>query len=122
MSAAVCILAGGKTIMLAAATFTLSWVHSVEKTEWRESWALQSSGFALSEAAVKGSGAGMDPGEGARLEGDWWVWKPSLPPQQKLVLASSGATVSAWTVCSGNICQSVGGEAGEPVEIRRCDE
>ncbi|MGF0539128.1 DUF1850 domain-containing protein [Agrobacterium sp. ES01] len=121
MSAAVCILAGGKTIALAAATFTLSWIHSVEKTEWRESWALTPSGFELTEASVKGSGAGMDPGEGAKLVDDWWVWSPHLPPQPKLALAASGATVSAWTVCSAGVCQDIGGHADVPVVIRPCD-
>lgn len=120
MSVGICLLAAGKSVTLAAATFTLSWVHSVEKVEWRESWALTPAGFTLTEAAVKGSGAGMDPGEGARLEGDWWVWQPTLPPQSKLLLAASGATVSAWTVCSGGQCSQVGGDPGAPVVIKPC--
>ncbi len=46
----------------------------------------------------------MDPGEGARLIDDWWVWQPTLPPQTELHLSASGATVSPWTLCVGDEC------------------
>ncbi|MBP1849051.1 DUF1850 domain-containing protein [Rhizobium halophytocola] len=118
---ALCILTGAKTITLAAGLFTLSWLHSVEKTEWRESWRLAPDGLELTEARVKGSGAGMDPGEGAVLEGDWWVWQPKLPPQPSLHLAASGATVSPWTLCTEAKCLALGGKPGAGVTIKPCD-
>lgn len=117
-----CLLAGGKTIVLAALSFSLSWTHSVEKVEWREHWALTADGLVLQRAEVKGSGAGMEPGEGAVLRDGWWVWTPDLPPRPELVLASSGATVSPWTICSGSQCREVGAAAGAPIVIARCDE
>ncbi len=115
-----CVLAGGVATRLAAAAFTLSWVHSVEGTEWRESWRVEPAGLVLAEARVKGSGAGMDPGEGARLEDGWWVWTPDLPPQPRLVLAASGATRSAWTLCTATRCLDLGATAADPVEIAPC--
>jgi hypothetical protein len=116
----VCILAAGKTLALAATAFTLSWTHSVEKTEWREAWALTPAGFELTQARVKGSGAGMDPGPGATEQDGWWIWQPKTPPVPQLVLAASGATVSPWTLCTDQRCLDLGAQAGDPVVIAPC--
>ncbi|HEV7247583.1 MAG TPA: DUF1850 domain-containing protein [Shinella sp.] len=119
MSAMLCI-AGGKTIAVAAGLFTLSWTHSVEKVEWRENWQATPAGLVLREARVKGSGAGMEPGEGARRKDGWWVWNPHVAPLADLVLASSGATVSGWTLCDATGCQELGRREGEPLVLRAC--
>lgn len=119
---AICILAAGKTLVLAASAFTLSWTHSVERTEWHESWTLTSAGLVLAEARVKGSGAGMDPGAGARRQDGWWVWQPETAPLSELVLAASGATASAWRLCHDKGCLDLGESAGEPVVISPCPE
>ena len=66
-----CLIAGAMTLALASPGFTLSWTHSVEKITWRESWAITGTGLRLTEAAVKGSGAGMEPGDGAVLRNGW---------------------------------------------------
>lgn len=122
-----CILAAGKLTTLAALSFSLSWTHSVEKVEWREQWLVlpagqvTPAGLVLLEAAVKGSGAGMEPGEGARLRDGWWVWKPTLPARPELVLAASGATVSPWTLCAQGECREIGAVSGAPVVVRPCD-
>ena len=87
-----CVVTGGKVLTLAVTAFTLSWTHSVEKTGWQEDWQLAGQGLQLREARVKGSGAGMDPGEDAVLKDGWWVWQPDLPVQTELRLAASGAT------------------------------
>lgn len=121
LAGAICLFAAGKVLTLAAAGFTLSWVHSVEKAEWRERWSLADGALVLTEAAVKGSGAGMDPGEGARLEDGWWVWAPTLPPQPRLNLAASGATLSGWTVCAAEECHEVGDLPGAVVSIAPCE-
>jgi len=121
MSAA-CLLVAGKMLALAAGGFTLSWTHSVERTEWREAWSVTPAGLVLEEARVRGSGAGMDPGEGAHLEDGWWVWEPVSPPLPELVLAASGATVSPWKLCSDGHCVDLGGEAGTPIVIASCSE
>lgn len=119
MSTLLCI-AGGKAIALAAGLFTLGWTHSVEKTAWQESWAVTPDGLVLREARVKGSGAGMEPSEGARRKDGWWVWEPHAAPLTTLVLASSGATGSGWTLCAADGCRELGRDKGEPVVLRPC--
>ncbi len=118
----ICIFAGGKMMTLAAAAFTLSWTHSVEKTEWRESWIVEEGRLRVVETSIRGSGAGMEPPEGSVLEDGWWVYRPTLPPQKQLLLASSGATVGGWTLCAAGDCAEIGKEASsDPVEIRVCE-
>ena len=122
MSGGICVAAAGKTLALAAMTFTLSWTHSVEKITWTEHWKLAPAGFVATSASVEGSGAGMDPPDGSRLVGDRWVYRPKLPPQKRLLLAASGATVSGWKICSGGHCNVVGKTAGKPIVVSRCDD
>lgn len=120
MSLSICVAVAGKTIALAGLSFTLSWTHSVEKVEWRERWTQTVEGLVLTEAAVKGSGAGMEPGEDAVLTDGWWVWRPRLAAQPQLVLAASGATVSPWRLCSGETCHDIGAESSMPAIVRSC--
>lgn len=119
MSAA-CLLVGTVTLALASQDFDLSWQHSVEKTGWREHWIVDGGQLRLTEAAVKGSGAGMDPGAGAKLRDGWWVWTPELPPVQALSLAASGATGGGWHLCDAASCHEFGFLPGEAVDIRPC--
>ena len=119
----VCLWAGAVATVLAAPDVTLSWTHSVEKTEWRETWEEAPGGLRLRQAAVKGSGAGMEPGEGARLEGGWWVWSPEdalVVPE--LWLAASGATGGAWALCSGGECRELGAVPGQALRLAPCEE
>ncbi len=116
----ICLVWGAKTIALAGLSFSLSWTHSVEKVEWREQWQLSPAGLTLTEARVKGSGAGMEPGDEAVLIDGWWVWKPRLPAQPQLTLAASGATVSPWTLCDGSQCRDIGVTSSTPAVIKSC--
>lgn len=88
---------------LPAEEVTLSWTHSIERVEWRETWGVRPSGLSLREARVRGSGAGMEPGEGARLEAGWWVWQPAAEVA-RLTLARSG-TVEDYRLCLGDLCR-----------------
>jgi len=115
-----CILAGGKMVALAVTAFTLSWTHSVQKTEWREDWSVTPAGLQLTKAAVKGSGAGMEPGDDAVLKDGWWVWTPELPPQRSVHLAASGVTPSAWRLCHARGCLDLGLQAGDAATLSRC--
>lgn len=117
---ATCLLVGATALTLASGGFELSWTHSVERTGWRESWRVEPGGLRLSEAAVKGSGAGMDPGPGARLERGWWVWRPDLPPVPALALAASGATGGGWRLCDGATCHEIGADPGAVIRIAPC--
>ncbi len=119
----VCILAAGKTLVLAAAAFTLSWTHSVEKIRWTEHWRVTPAGLVVEQARVEGSGAGMDPPDGSVFRNGGWDYKPKLPPQPKLVLAASGATGGGWLVCvEGQACLTLGEKAGPPISIEPCHE
>ncbi|WP_299359524.1 DUF1850 domain-containing protein [uncultured Paracoccus sp.] len=113
-----CLLVG--TLMLAAANgFTLEWAHSVERTGWRESWSVTAEGLHLDRAAVRGSGAGMEPGAGATRQDGWWVWSPDLTVPH-LVLAASGATQGGWTLCADDGCHVIGADPDNPVILRPC--
>ncbi|MEW9836502.1 DUF1850 domain-containing protein [Mesorhizobium marinum] len=115
-----CILAAGKTTVLAATAFTLSWSHSVEKTRWEEDWRVTPAGLEIVEARVEGSGAGMEPAEGAVLRDGWWVYAPGIGPRAELVLAASGATGGGWRLCAGTDCITLGAEAGTTATLRPC--
>jgi hypothetical protein len=115
-----CILAAGKTSVLAVSAFTLSWAHSVEKTRWEEDWRVTPAGLEILEARVKGSGAGMEPPEGAVLKDGWWTYAPNLGARAVVRLAASGTTGGGWTLCADQTCLELGAEAGEPVELSAC--
>jgi hypothetical protein len=115
-----CILSAGKTITLAASLFTLSWTHSVEKVRWEEDWAVTQMGLEIVAARVKGSGAGMEVPDDAVLKDGWWIYRPSRPPRPELMLAASGATASAWTLCTPETCIELGASAGDVVRLSAC--
>lgn len=115
-----CLMAGAVMIALApGGSFTLEWQHSVERQSWREHWQVTDAGLVLRRAAVKGSGAGMEPGPDGRFEEGWWIWEPALPPRPEVVLAASGATTAGWRIC-GDPCVTVGAEAGEALRLSPC--
>lgn len=116
-----CILAGGKTAVLAVSAFTLSWTHSVEKIEWQEDWRVTPAGLVLDLARVKGSGAGMEPGDGAVLKDGWWVWAPETGTVPELRLAASGKTVSGWRLCHAGGCEELGVTAGDGLTLKPCE-
>jgi hypothetical protein len=117
-----CVLVAGKTTILAVTAFTLSWTHSVEKTRWEEDWRVTPAGLKILEARVKGSGAGIDPPEGAMLKDGWWTYEPAIAVRPAVRLAASGATDSGWTLCADQTCVELGAEAGEAIELSACPE
>ncbi|MER9653499.1 DUF1850 domain-containing protein [Mesorhizobium sp. M0152] len=116
-----CILAAGKTVTLSVAAFTLSWTHSVERTRWEEDWKVAPAGLQVTEARIKGSGAGMEPPEGAVLRDGWWAYAPKVGPQRRLVLAASGATSAGWTLCTVQGCRELGKAAGGAIVLESCE-
>jgi hypothetical protein len=117
---ALCVALGAKTLVIAATAFTLSWTHSVEKTDWREDWVIESGGLRIAEAWIKGSGAGMEPPDGAVLRDGWWRYRPVLPAQKRIALAASGATAGGWTLCADGSCRELGAAVGEAIELSVC--
>ena len=119
----ICILAGGKTMSLAATAFTLTWTHSVEKTRWEESWLAGPNGLTVIEGRIEGSGAGMEPPENARLEDGAYVYRLDRDPIPELVLAASGATGGGWQLCTeGTGCHELGRDSGAPIHLRWCEK
>lgn len=112
-----CIATGGTVLALAVQSFTLTWTHSVAKTTWWEEWEVSANGLRPIKARITGSGAGMDPPEGAVLADGVWSYVPDLPYQSEVMLASSGATGAGWLFCSGGECQTLGETAGPPVRL-----
>ena len=68
MLAALCLAAGALTVSLPATHFTLRWQHSIEKIWWEEDYALAGPWLVITGARIRGSGAGMDPPDGAWLD------------------------------------------------------
>lgn len=101
-----CLLAGGAVTRLAVTAFTLAWVHSIEKIPLEDDWVVEPAGLLMVESRIKGSGAGIEPGEGARLQGGWLRWHPEAPPIPELVLRRSGYPGTGdWTLCTDGTCR-----------------
>lgn len=122
---AVCLLtlAGALLATLPGDTVTLSWTHSVEKTEWREVWRAEDGRMVPVEARIRGFGAGMEPPPDARLAGGWMVWRPAAPPSGRLELAAS-SFAGDHTLCVSGRCRPLrewtgAGWAG-PVAVAPC--
>jgi hypothetical protein len=69
---AVCLAAAALAISLPLQAFTLNWTHSIEKILWEEDYqVVQTTSGArlqLTEARIRGSGAGMEPPPDAVLK------------------------------------------------------
>jgi hypothetical protein len=115
-----CVLGGGAALRIASAAFTLAWTHSVEHVRWEEDWQVAPAGLEIVAARVKGSAAGMEPPEQARLVDGWWTWRPALAPRPELVLAASGATGGGWSLCAGGRCTELGAAPGPPLRLLPC--
>ncbi|CAO3403804.1 DUF1850 domain-containing protein [Azospirillum palustre] len=116
-------LSGALLASLPGAAFTLSWTHSIEKTEWREQWTVEAGRLRLVEARIRGTGAGMEPGPDARMTADGWMaWRPDLPPQDSVTLAASGFTAE-HRLCVGGDCRRLPGWTGiadRAITLRAC--
>jgi hypothetical protein len=124
---AICALAlvSGLSWALPGTQATLAWTHSVERTEWRETYIAEPGRLRLIEARVQSSGAGMDPGPGAIYEKGWWVWRP-LPgfEVERLSLARS-SFVDDYELCIDRTCRPLaiwlpGLRPNEDVELSSC--
>lgn len=114
-AAALCIGLLGTAAPVAAVpapAFTLSWTHSVEKVVWRESYVLHPDGLHLTEAAVQGTGAGMEPPPEARRVNGWYVYAPDrMVPE---IVIPDSAFTAAMTLCAAGRCAPVSTWAQRP--------
>lgn len=112
-----CVAGASASFRIAAAAFTLAWTHSVERVRWEEDWRVTPAGLEIVEARIRGSGAGMEPPDGAVLADGWWRYRPPLAPLPMLVLGDSGVT-GAWSLCTLEGCRDL--PRGEPLQLRPC--
>ena len=97
----ICLATSGKLTVIAAQAFTLAWTHTVEKTVWEEDWRILpgQNVLQLETARIKGSGAGMDPPDDARLINGWWQYHPKGRRLDELRLANLGGDAGSWRIC-----------------------
>ncbi len=119
-----CLAAGAVAASLAIDSFTLSWIHSIEKIRWEEDWRIEAGQLVITEARIRGSGAGMEPPAGSVLENGVWHYRPALPPQTVLRLSHS-PYAGGYTLCTTTLCRPLadhlpGIDNTAVIEIREC--
>jgi len=102
--AALCLVAGALQVQLPASHFTLRWQHSIEKVEWAEDYEVAGAWLHLSQARIRGSGAGMEPPDGATLFGGAWHYRLADPWRREIVLARS-EFVPDYELCFQGVCR-----------------
>jgi hypothetical protein len=116
---ALCVATAAGVTRLTLAAFTLAWTHSVEKIEWQEDWLVEPGRLVLVESRIKGSGAGMEPGDDAVLRDGWWRWRPAREVGE-LVLGDSGEA-GQWRICAPS-CTPLADPAHAPYRLHACPE
>ena len=88
-AAALCIVVGTTVTALPAERFTLSWLHSVEKTLWEEDYRIAGDWLFAVAARIRGSGAGMEPPADAVLHAGAYTYRPAERWLREITLARS---------------------------------
>lgn len=119
-----CLAAGAVAAAIAADAFTLAWTHSIEKIRWEEDWRTEGTSLVVTEARIRGTGAGMEAPPGAALENGVWRYRPSLPPQSSLRLTHS-PHAAGYELCIEDRCSPLAARlpgigADAVVELRVC--
>lgn len=100
---ALCLSAGTVSVTLFLNSFTLAWMHSVEKIRWEEQWIVEGNFLHITSASVRGSGAGMEPPPDAIFKEGAWHYTPHVPPLATLNLSHSPYT-KEYELCFDNRC------------------
>lgn len=128
----VCLAAAGLVAGLGTApsaslplqAFTLAWTHSIEKIRWEEDYRVVPSAdglrLQLTEARIRGSGAGMEPPPDAVFAAGAWHYVPPLPPLERLHLARSDY-VADYQLCWDGSCRSMAALVGPPAAVPAVD-
>ena len=101
---ALCLTAGAVSAVLAINSFTLAWMHSIERVRWEEDWRVAAGQLQLVAARIKGSGAGMEPPDDAVLQGGVWHYRPRVAAMDRLTLAHSPYT-AGYELCADGVCR-----------------
>ncbi|MDP2222155.1 MAG: DUF1850 domain-containing protein [Hydrogenophaga sp.] len=93
-------------VFVPAERFTLAWTHSIEKVRWEEDYAVTPSPPTLHALAarVRGSAAGMEPPDDARLVNGWYTYTPQMRSPTELRLTRSEFTAD-YELCLQGRCQ-----------------
>ena len=103
---ALCLAAGAVSAVLAINSFTLAWMHSIERVRWEEDWRVDAGQLQIVAARIKGSGAGMEPPDDAVLQGGAWHYRPRVAAMDRLTLAHSPYT-TGYELCTGGSCRGL---------------
>ena len=118
------LVVGAAVTTIPAERFTLAWTHSIEKLRWEEDYRIEGGAFRLVEARIRGSGAGMEPPEDARLERGVWHYTPALPRLPVLRLTQSHYA-QGYELCLDGICAALAARLPKlpdgVVELTACD-
>jgi hypothetical protein len=122
---AICV-AAGLILAQCGREATLSWTHSIAKTVWEEDYRRQGDFLRLSEARVRGSGAGMEPPPGAIFQGGAWRYTPEMAVFAEVQLRHS-PYAAPYTLCCDGRCRPLqdwlNGLPGEAVvTLEPCQE
>ncbi len=92
-------------------SFTLAWTHSIEKVRWEEDYAVAPGAtpgaapvLRALAARVRGSAAGMEPPDDARLVNGWYSYTPQIRAPRELRLTRSEFTPD-YSWCHNGQCQ-----------------
>jgi len=125
VTALLCLSVAGLVIaQLPGGDFTLAWQHSIEKVRWEEDYRLDSGLLTLTEARVRGSGAGMEIPADAHFQDGRWRYVPDIAPLAILRLGRS-TFVGDYDLCQAGHCSPLarwlGEPNGEPVDVQACE-
>ena len=104
--------ASDETVFAPVQRFTLAWTHSIEKTRWEEdyevlppAWPGVPPTLKATAARIRGSGAGMEPPDDAKLvAGGWYEYTPQIKVPSVLRLTRSRFTAD-YDWCAGGSCR-----------------
>lgn len=119
-----CLAAATLAVALPLQDFTLAWTHSIEKIRWEEDYRIRDGRIELLEARIRGSGAGMEPPEGAVLKDGAWHYRPALPPLPALRITRSPYTAD-YSLCWSGACHPLSeflgpADQASVVEVHPC--
>jgi len=109
-----CLAAAAWSLVLPLHAFTLAWTHSIEKIRWEEDYRVEGGLLHLTEARIRGTGAGMEVPEGAVLRNGVWHYRPAVGAVESLRLTRSPYTAD-YELCWDGACRPMHVMAG-PVE------
>ncbi|MEP7154403.1 MAG: DUF1850 domain-containing protein [Betaproteobacteria bacterium] len=118
MLAGLCIFTAGAMVRLPDTSFTLAWTHSIEKVRWEEDYRVVGEYIEAPLARVKGSGAGMEPPDGAVLKNGWWQYRPVITRHRELRLTRSPYAAD-YEICMRGACRSLSDVAPQTEGVTR---